>query len=238
MAEARSRTAPDYLARRGEIGRYFDRTAVDAWRQLTSDEPLGRIRASVRAGRDAMRETLLGWLPPRLHGTRVLDAGCGTGALAVALARRGADVVAVDLSPNLIDLARERLPDDVDPLRLEFRAGDMLDPELGAFDYVVAMDSLIHYGRTDVVAALAALAPRTRSGLLFTRVPFSPLLAVKRGVGRLFPRSDRAPDVRPGRLRPLLADLGPALDGPWGLTERERVHSGFYTAEAIMLERG
>ena len=40
----------------------------------------------------------------------MLDAGCGTGALAVALARRGADVVAVDISPTLVGLARERAP--------------------------------------------------------------------------------------------------------------------------------
>jgi len=227
----------DYLSRRGEIGRYFDRTAVDAWRQLTSDAPLGRIRESVRAGRDSMRETLLGWLPPQLEGARVLDAGCGTGAMAVALARRGAWVTAADLSENLVELARERLPDDVDPRRIEFVAGDMLDPELGDFDYLVAMDSLIHYSRPQVVAALAALAPRVGQGMLFTRVPFSPLLAVKRGVGRLFPRGDRAPDVRPDRLQPLLAALAAHLREEWALAERQRVHSGFYTAEALMLVR-
>ncbi len=39
-----------------------------------------------------MRETLLGWLPTDLRRTRVLDAGCGTGSLAVAAACRGAEV--------------------------------------------------------------------------------------------------------------------------------------------------
>ena len=63
--------------------------------------------------------TLLDWLPDDLSGMRLLDAGCGTGAMAVELARRGAWVTAVDLSENLIELARERLPDDVDPLAFE-----------------------------------------------------------------------------------------------------------------------
>ena len=49
-----------------------------------------------------MRDTLLSWLPADLHGRRILDAGCGTGALAVELARRGADVVAVDLAATLL----------------------------------------------------------------------------------------------------------------------------------------
>ena len=62
---------------------YFDRTAAAAWAKLTSDAPVGRIRATVRAGRDTMRETLLSWLPQDMRGLRVLDAGCGTGALAM-----------------------------------------------------------------------------------------------------------------------------------------------------------
>ena len=40
-----------YLERRGQIEDYFDRTAVQAWERLTSDAPVGRIRATVRAGR-------------------------------------------------------------------------------------------------------------------------------------------------------------------------------------------
>ena len=44
-----------YVERRGKIEDYFDRTAVQAWARLTSDAPVGRIRATVRAGRDRMR---------------------------------------------------------------------------------------------------------------------------------------------------------------------------------------
>ena len=94
-----------YLARRGQLETYFDRTAAQAWARLTSDAPVSGIRATVRAGRDRMRATLLGWLPADLHGRRILDAGCGTGALAVEAARRGAEVVAIDLSATLVKLA-------------------------------------------------------------------------------------------------------------------------------------
>ncbi|MEQ8858845.1 MAG: magnesium protoporphyrin IX methyltransferase [Pseudomonadales bacterium] len=227
-----------YLTRRGEIAHYFDRTAADAWRQLTSDAPLGRIRESVRAGREQMRRTLLDWLPADLTGLSVLDAGCGTGALAVEAARRGARVTAIDLSPTLVELARERLPVDVDAGMIEFVSGDMLAPYLGEFDYAVAMDSLIHYGRRDVAEALAGLAPRVRQGMLFTHVPLTPRLAVKRAVGRLFPRSDRAPDVRPCRFEDLRGDLAGALGGDWTVAEHRRVSSGFYTSQALRLVRG
>jgi len=77
-----------YLEKRSQLQQYFDRTAFDAWAKLTSTAPVSGIRKTVRAGRDEMRKVLLSYLPADLHGQRVLDAGCGTGALAVELAKR------------------------------------------------------------------------------------------------------------------------------------------------------
>lgn len=227
-----------YHHRRGEIETYFDRTAVQAWARLTSNAPLGRIRATVRAGRERMRATLLDWLPADLRGARVLDAGCGTGALAVEAARRGATVVAVDLSPTLIDLARERMPADLGEGRIEFRAGDFLDPALGRFDHVVAMDSLIHYESADAVTALAALAPRTAHGLAFTFAPRTPALAAMHAVGRFFPRGDRAPAIVPVAEAALQRDLGAhAAFGGWHCRGNTRIASGFYTSQALWWQR-
>ena len=222
-----------YQERRGQLETYFDRTAVEAWSRLTSDAPVGRIRATVRAGRDRMRQTLLRWLPESLTGQRLLDAGCGTGALAVEAARRGADVVAIDLSPTLIALARERRPQDSGPGRLEFLVGDMLDPALGSFDHIVAMDSLIHYRADDTVRVLESLAGRCEKSLLFTFAPRTPALALMHAAGRLFPRSDRAPAIQPvapGRIRRHLDDA----DGlrAWQTSRTERIASGFYTSQA------
>lgn len=231
-------SAPAYLARRDAIRDYFDRTAADAWVRLTSDAPVGRIRAKVRAGRARMRERLSGWLPAELGGRRVLDAGCGTGLLAAELALRGARVTAVDLSPTLVEIARVRLPDDVASSRVEMLSGDMLDPALGAFDHVVAMDSLIHYDAAQAVAALAAWAPRTSRSLLFTFAPRTPLLAAMHAAGRLFPRANRSPAIVPvaeGALRRAVAEH-PALEG-WRWARTERVQVAFYTSQAVELVR-
>jgi len=170
-----------YQTRRGEIEHYFDRTAVQAWERLTSDAPVGRIRATVRAGRDRMRAQLLSWLPADLHGMRILDAGCGTGALAIEAARRGADVVAIDLSATLVELAVRRVAQHLDTFdnagHIDFRSGDMLDAALGSFDHVVAMDSLIHYDAADALRVLKGWAERTRGSMLFTFAPSNPMLA-------------------------------------------------------------
>jgi len=225
-----------YQQRRGAIETYFDRTAVEAWARLTSDAPVGRIRATVREGRTQMRDMLLSWLPQDLTGARLLDAGCGTGALAIEAARRGADVVAVDLSPNLIRLARERSPTDLGKGSVTFIAGDMLDPALGNFDHIVSMDALIHYSADDGVKALTALGARTRSSMLATFAPRTAALAVMHKLGRMFPRTDRSPSIEPVVLDRLLADISraPGL-GDWQVGRCERISRGFYISQALEL---
>ncbi len=227
-----------YIERRGQLERYFDRTAVHNWAQLTSNAPVSRIRATVRAGRDRMRATLLGMLPADLGGRRVLDAGCGTGAMAIELARRGAHVVAIDLSPTLVDLARERIGDDTGPGRIEFLAGDMTDPALGHFSHVVAMDSLIHYEAHDVVRVLSAFGARCEHSLAFTFAPSTPALQAMHAVGKLFPRSDRSPAIVPLREQLLRKHIAaePLLAG-WTAARTQRMASGFYTSQAMELAR-
>jgi magnesium-protoporphyrin O-methyltransferase len=216
-----------YFQRRGQLEGYFDRTAVKAWSRLTSDAPLGSIRATVRAGRDRMRQTLLEWLPSDLHGRRLLDAGCGTGALAIEAARRGARVLAIDLSPTLLRLARSRVPEELEGV-IEFRPGDMLDPVHGEFDHVVAMDSLIHYRTSDAVSAIAQVARRTHRSLVFTFAPRTPGLALMHAVGRLFPRGNRAPDIEPVAEAVLCRRLLTDLDlRSWRVARTRRVVSGF-----------
>jgi magnesium-protoporphyrin O-methyltransferase len=225
-----------FIERRGQLEAYFDRTAFEAWSRLTSNAPVGRIRATVRAGRDEMRATLLGWLPDDLRGLRVLDAGCGTGMLAVEAAKRGAEVIAIDVAPTLIALARERVPKDLRDGSIDFRVGDMLAPSLGSFDYIVAMDSLIHYRAEDIVRALSQLAGRTRRGVLFTFAPRTPALAAMHAIGRLFPRSDRAPAIVPvteNRVRLMLS--GAPEVSAWRQGRTKRVARGFYTSQAMEL---
>lgn len=231
-------TTPSYHERRSEIATYFDRTAVEAWSRLTSDAPVGRIRATVRRGREQMRALLLSWLPEDLSGCRLLDAGCGTGAFAFAAAQRGARVTAVDLAPNLIALARERRPQDLGPGTVELLAGDMLDPALGRFDHVVAMDSLIHYQSADMLRILGQLAARTERSILFTFAPRTTPLRLMHAMGRLFPRGNRAPAIEPISFGQLERRWSQQPDlAAWKPGRRERIACGFYTSEALELVR-
>lgn len=220
----------DWHSTRERLEHYFDRTAFDAWAALTSDAPVSKIRATVRAGRDEMRATLLSWLPEDLTGRRILDAGCGTGSLAVEAARRGAEVVGIDVSPQLVDIAVKRAPAELHS-RLKFLSGDMLDPRLGHFDHIVSMDVLIHYEADAIAQATAGLAERARHSLIFTYAPGTPLLRTARAIGRLFPRNDRAPTIIPVSPGDLQARLGRNL--PQARLGRDiRISRGFYTSQA------
>jgi magnesium-protoporphyrin O-methyltransferase len=236
MSASTSQKSGTYEKRRGELETYFDRTAVDAWAKLTSTAPVGRIRATVRAGRDEMRETLLARLPHDLKGRRILDAGCGTGALAVELARRGAAVVAIDLSSTLVDLARERSPRDLGQGSIDFRVGDMLDPMLGKFDHVVAMDSLIHYRKSDVVRTLAGLSKLTTRSILFTFAPLNILLGALYISGKFLPGKDGSPRLVPVAQNTLFQAISadPALS-QWSIGATHRVSKSFYISQALEL---
>jgi magnesium-protoporphyrin O-methyltransferase len=228
-----------YTNRREQLTEYFDQTATKAWEQLTSDEPVSGIRATVRAGRDSMRSWLLEQLPEDLTGRRILDAGCGTGAFAVEAARRGADVTAIDVAENLIGIARSRAPADLGKGSIDFRVGDMCDEQLGEFDHAVAMDSLIHYQPQDVLGVLRDLADRCRRSVMFTFAPRTRALAAMHIVGRLIPhRHHRAPSIVPINESKLRQQIDSEMaDGGWRVSNDRRVNSGFYISQAMELRR-
>ncbi|WP_022680697.1 magnesium protoporphyrin IX methyltransferase [Sandarakinorhabdus limnophila] len=222
--------AAGWDAKRARLETYFDRTALDAWAAMTSDAPVSKIRATVRAGRQEMRDTLLSWLPQDLSGRRILDAGCGTGMLAIEVARRGGDVVGIDVSPQLIEIAKERLPEDVKD-KISLHAGDMLDAGFGDFDHIVSMDVLIHYESDQIAAATAKLAERTRHSMLFTFAPGTPLLRTARAIGQFFPKSDRSPSIIPVAHDLLKARLSRSVPQA-KLGRDQRISRGFYTSHA------
>ena len=207
---------------------YFDKTALKTWERLTSKAPVSRVRESVRRGRDEMRMKLISQLPSDLSGAKVLDAGCGTGQLSEELALRGCQVFAADISPSLVNVARSRIPNHLHK-NIEFITGDMVNPNLGNFDYVIAMDSLIYYSRKDLTSLLVELSSRTSHSIYFTLAPKTMLLMMMWYLGKIAPKGDRSPVMVPQSLKAISRELDAKLQ----LSDLGVINSGFYISHAI-----
>ncbi|MFN2415925.1 MAG: methyltransferase domain-containing protein [Pyrinomonadaceae bacterium] len=175
-------------------------------------------------------------LPP---DRRILDVGCGSGWLSEYFARLGYDVTGLDISPDLIEVARERVArvpygaDHETPLRCRFLVHDAEgEPLAEEFDAVVCYDSLHHF--EDERAVLRGLAAMTKpGGSLFILEGDRPedgseseeeMLSVMRDFGTL-----ESPFSRE-YLRALLDEFGFAVVGDYvsvnGLFERDSVEGG------------
>ena len=172
-------------------------------------------------------------------GSRLLDVGCGSGWLSEYFARLGYEVRGIDISPDLVEMSRERVarvPYGVDhetPLRCTFDVHDIeLSPLDEQFDAVVCYDSLHHFDdERAVVRHLAAMLPV--GGLLFILEGERPpagsaseqeLRAVMGEFGTLESPFEQA------YLRALLDEQGLAVVGDYvsvnGLFEREMLEAG------------
>jgi SAM-dependent methyltransferase len=142
-----------------------------------------------------------------LAGQRLLDVGCGTGKSFLPLLRRGWQVTGCDISPSMVERAREKAGDQV---RLE--VADMRElPVFGEFDLAWCLDDAINYllSEEELVRALGGmrsnLAPTGLvafdvNTLLVYRTFFAETETVERGGRRLVWRGQEAADVEPGSV--------------------------------------
>lgn len=140
---------------------------MSRWRER-DDVPRGaaydeRWKAMAAAGESIHGEVdLVEWLIDRegFADPVLLDAGCGTGRVAIELAHRGYDVVGVDLDEAMLAEARSKAPE------LAWTVGDLLDVDLGrSFDLVVMPGNVMIFVAPGTESAvLSNLARQTRPG--------------------------------------------------------------------------
>ncbi len=139
-----------------------------ATRKRTGSEYDAPYQARAAAGEDVHGEANL--IEQLLHSDlnqtnspepyRILDAGCGTGRMAIELARRGIDIVGVDLDEVMLKQARKKAP------HLDWRLGDLSTIELAqVFDAIVLAGNVMIYVTPGTEAAtLANMARHLKPG--------------------------------------------------------------------------
>jgi SAM-dependent methyltransferase len=121
-----------------------------SWTELAALDPLAGVLdpADTRGGKnrliDRAHKRALGRAAGDLGGLRVLDFGCGTARLSEWLVRRGATVDGVDVTPEMLAVARTRVPG----ARFHETDGTTLPFDEGRFDLAVTAYVLQYYVRT------------------------------------------------------------------------------------------
>ncbi|KFN45369.1 bifunctional 2-polyprenyl-6-hydroxyphenol methylase/3-demethylubiquinol 3-O-methyltransferase UbiG [Arenimonas metalli] len=160
-----------------------------------------------------------------LAGARVLDVGCGAGLLSEALAREGAKVTALDLAPELIDVARLHLLESGLQVDYRLQSVESLAAEQPAsFDAITCMEMLEHV--PDPAAVVRACAALLRpGGRLFlstlnrTPAAFAVAIVGAEYVARLLPKGthDYKQFIRPSELAAWLRAAGLQAEDVSGL---------------------
>jgi 2-polyprenyl-6-hydroxyphenyl methylase / 3-demethylubiquinone-9 3-methyltransferase len=162
----------------------------------------------------------------RMSGKRVLDVGCGGGILSDAMARKGANVLGIDLSTKALKVAQLHAMEAGTP-SVEYReiaAESLADEMPGQFDTVTCMEMLEHVpDPSSVVAACAKLAKP--GGWLFfstlNRNPKSFLFAIVGAeyVLKLLPKGthEYAKFIRPSELAHACRAAGLTMEASRGM---------------------
>lgn len=162
----------------------------------------GRIRAERRAH-------LLICAANLKPGMRVMEVGCGTGLFTELMAASGAHLLAVDISPDLLQLARRR---NLPPEQVEFREMRFEDGEAdGPFDAIVGSSVLHHL---DMVIALHRMYELLKpNGVIAFAEPnmLNPQIWAERHIPYVRKRNHASPDetaIVRWRLAKQLSDIG------------------------------
>ncbi|MGH1492986.1 MAG: class I SAM-dependent methyltransferase [Acidimicrobiales bacterium] len=141
-----------------------------------------------------------------LKGDLVLDAGCGTGRVAVELARRGHVVVGIDNDPDMLEYARRR----TEPVRWEL--GNLATFDLAdRFDVVALAGNILNFVRSEQRAsAVANLARHMNEG------------------GLLVIGSSVAPDCQFDQVDRWCADAGLEVSQQYATWDRQPFAGGDY----------
>ena len=152
--------------------------------------PYQRITETIRD----IHEVVIDRLDPQ-PGERVLDLACGTGAVAEAVAARGAAVTGVDLAPALIETARERAAER--GLEIDYRVGDaeQLDFPDESFDAVASVCGIMF--TPDHAASARELARVTKPGGRIAIANWTPTGGLARMFGVMRPYQPAPPPSNP-----------------------------------------
>jgi len=226
-------------AEKAEVQTYFETKGFERWNRIYSDsDEVNKVQRNIRIGHQKTVDEVLVWLQEQgdLAGRSFCDAGCGVGSLSLPLAQLGAgSVAASDLSAAMVaEAARRAAEAGISGERLSFSASD-LESLQGRYDTVICLDVFIHYPQAAAEEMVRHLAAMAETHLIVSFAPYTPLLALLKGIGQLFPGPSKTTRAYTLREDGIVAAAAAAGFKP---VRRSLNQAPFYFSRLIAFERG
>lgn len=184
--------------------------------------------------------------PAVLSGMRVLDIGCGGGILAESMARRGASVVGIDVTPRNIAIARQHA--EREGLQIEYRLQSLETVVDEPFDLVLNMEVIEHVVDPQAFLALSMQQVRPGGFLCLATINRTWMAFIVAIIGaeyllRILPRGTHQwrRFVRPRELEAPLAEAGARLVARTGVAvnplRRKMRETGYEAVNYMLLAR-
>ena len=176
---------------KSEVTEYFNGTGFDRWNRIYSEsDDVNKVQKNIRIGHQKTVDDVISWLKEydNIKDKSFCDAGCGVGSLSIPLAKLGAKSIDLsDISDAMITETKSRAKEaGLDLNKLNFRTTD-LENLKGSFNTVICLDVFIHYPQKEAEAMVKHLCKLSDERLIVSFAPYTPLLALLKGIGQLFP---------------------------------------------------
>ena len=176
---------------KNEVKEYFNGTGFDRWNRIYSkSDDVNRVQKNIRIGHQKTVDDAIQWIKkyPQLSKMTFCDAGCGVGSLTIPLLRTGVKEIQVsDISASMIDETKVRIKNaGLSTKGIKYKVSD-LENLTGTFDCVICLDVFIHYPQTVAEEMVKHLCDLSISRLIVSFAPYTPLLAMLKNIGKIFP---------------------------------------------------
>ncbi len=205
---------------------YFNGQGFQRWASIYGNDKLSTVRSTVRQGHAVMMDKAFEWLQKTglQKGSKVLDAGCGTGLFTIRLAKNGYLVKAADIASQMVNKTKEDAEKAGVAGNIEFEVSS-IESVSGSFDAVVCFDVLIHYPAEGFANAFTNLSKLTTGPVIFTYAPYNKILAFQHWLGGFFPKKERRTTIqmiRDEEMQRVLGKLGLKV------VNSQKISLGFY----------
>ncbi len=178
-------------AEKAEVAQYFNNQGFERWNRIYSESnDVNKVQRNIRIGHQKTVEDVLSWLKEdaNLSSKTFCDAGCGVGSISIPLANMGVQSIAAsDISPAMVTETKRRAEEaGVDLNCITFNISD-LENIKGSFNTVICLDVFIHYPQIAAEEMVRHLCGLSQERLIVSFAPYTPLLALLKQIGQLFP---------------------------------------------------